>query len=68
MAAPTDGGSPVETGSDGDLEGVDLRALVARVEQCEKRTERCERIAVAVVETLDRDLRFAAKELRTLLT
>jgi hypothetical protein len=52
-------------GSDGEI---DLVELAARVERCEQHNAQCQVFQAAVVETLDRQLRFTAKELRALLS
>lgn len=65
----TDGGLDlgVEDGGDGVGGELDLRALAARVQQLEETQRVIQKRQRAIVETLDRDLRFAAKELRGLL-
>lgn len=65
MEPPTE-----ETRSDagsGGSDDVALEKLVARIERCEEQIEQGQQVQAAIIETLDRDLRFAAKELRALL-
>jgi hypothetical protein len=64
MTAPEDGGP---LGEEAGGEGVDLRALEARVRRCEERQDRYDKVQAAIVKTLDRDLRFTASELVALL-
>lgn len=51
----------------GEGEGIDLRDLAARVERIEREQADIRRWQRAVTETLDRHLRFTARELRALL-
>lgn len=60
MAAQPDGGTPVDTGSDGDQE-VDLRALQARIDRIERRQR-------VIVQTLAREADLRTCEMERLLT
>jgi hypothetical protein len=64
MTPPMD---EARTGADSGGSGVDLRDLVARLEQCEQHSSECAEFRARVVETLDAQLQYLARELRALL-
>jgi hypothetical protein len=47
--------------------GIDLRDVLARLEQCEQHNTECVEFRSRVVETLDAQLQYLARELRALL-